>query len=89
MSTLAVETSAAGSIAALAQPAVRGIGWPQVRAAVLLGLAITAWTFMVWLQATVDIAQTMPLGRWLLGFLIANQIRALCLMVAIVRRRRG
>ncbi|HET7798195.1 MAG TPA: histidine kinase [Nevskia sp.] len=84
MTTLSVEASNAGRFAALALPAIRGMGWPQVRAALLLGLAITAWNWTVWLQPIMEVSQTMPFGRSLLGSLIANEIQALCLVVAIV-----
>ena len=84
MTELSIEPSHAGRFAALALPALRGIGWPQVRAALLLGFAITAWNATVWLQPIMEISQTMPFGRQLLGSLIAYQIRALCLVVAIV-----
>lgn len=84
MTTLSVEGSNADRFTAVALSALRGIGWPQVRAAMLLGLAITAWNWLVWLQAIMDVSQTMPFGQQLLGSLIAYQIRALCLVVAIV-----
>ena len=64
--------------------AVREIGWPEIRAAILLGLAITAWTTIVFLQPIMEIAQTMPLGLLLLHMLIGDQIRAACLVAAIV-----
>ncbi|HET9670339.1 MAG TPA: histidine kinase [Casimicrobiaceae bacterium] len=84
MTTVSVEASNAGRFAALALPAIRGIGWPHVRAALLLGFAITAWNWTVWLQPIMEVSQTMPFGRSLLGSLITNQIQALCLVVAIV-----
>jgi hypothetical protein len=84
VTTLSAEASNAGRFAALALPALRGIGWPQVRAALLLGFAMTAWNWTVWLQPIMEISQTMPFGRSLLGALIADQIRALCLVLAIV-----
>jgi hypothetical protein len=84
MTIPAVEGSAVGRFLALAMPAFRAIGWPQVRAAMLLGLAITAWNWLVWLQAITDLSHTMPFGQMLLGYTIADQMRALCLVVAIV-----
>lgn len=84
MTALSVEASNTGRFAALALLALRGIGWPQVRAAMLLGLAITAWNWLVWLTAIMDVSQTMPFGQQLLGSWIAYQIRALCLVLAIV-----
>lgn len=79
MSAQAVEVPAMGGFAAL-----RHVGWPHIRAAILLGLAITAWNAIVFLQPLLDIAQTMPLGLLVLELLIADQIRAACLIAAIV-----
>ena len=84
MTILSAEVSNAGRFAALALPAIRSIGWPQVRAALLLGFSISAWNWTVWLQPIMEVSQTMPFGRSLLGSLIANQIQALFLVVAIV-----
>ena len=84
MSARAAEVSAIGRFAALALLAVRDIGWPQIRAAILLGLTITAWNMIVFLQPLQEIAQTMPRDLQLLQVLIADQIRAFCLMAAIV-----
>ena len=79
MSEQAAHVSMIGRFAAL-----REIGWPEIRAAILLGLAITVWTTIVFLQPIIDIAQTMPLGLLLLHLLIGDQIRAACLVAAIV-----
>jgi len=84
MTTLSVERSAVDRFFALALPALRSIGWPQLRAAMLLGLAITAWTWLVWLQPIMEVLRTMPIGWLWPEEVIADQIRALCLMVAIV-----
>ena len=84
MSARAAEVSAIGRFAALALLAVRDIRWPQIRAAILLGLTITAWNSIVFLQPLQEIAQTMPRDLQLLQVLIADQIRAFCLMAAIV-----
>jgi len=75
----AAEVSTIGRFAAL-----RDIGWPQIRAAILLGLMITAWNGIVFLNPILDIARSMPSGLILLQSLIANQIRAFCLIAAIV-----
>jgi len=84
VSARAAEVSAIGRFAALALLALRDIGWPQIRAAILLGLTITAWNIIVFLQPLQEIAQTMPRDLQLLQVLIADQIRAFCLMAAIV-----
>ena len=68
----------------MAMEAVRGIGWPQVGAAVLLGVVVTMWNVTVFAEPIMHIMQKMPFGRSLLGSLIADVLRALCLMVAIV-----
>jgi len=84
VSARAAEVSATGRFAALALLALRDIGWSQIRAAILLGLTITAWNMIVFLQPLQEIAQTMPRDLQLLQVLIADQIRAFCLMAAIV-----
>ena len=68
----------------LAIDALCALRWPQIRAAMLLGLALTAWGWTVFMQPISRIAQTMPLGRLLLQVLITDQVKALCLLVAIV-----
>jgi len=45
---------------------------------------ITAWNGIVFLNPILDIARSMPSGLILLQSLIANQIRAFCLIAAIV-----
>jgi hypothetical protein len=82
VSRLAVEACVAGF--ALALSSVRGIGWPQVRAAMLLGLAITVWTWIVWLMPILKLWQaTHSLAIWV-DDLVIDQIKAQCLMAAIV-----
>ncbi|MBU6485625.1 MAG: hypothetical protein KGR23_12625, partial [Betaproteobacteria bacterium] len=74
------DTPAGNSFATLAIGAVRGIRWRQLRAAMLLGLALTAWSFAVFVRPIAQIAQNMPFGSLLLGQLIADQIKAMCLL---------
>ena len=75
---------AADRFASLAIGALRGIRARQVGAAMLLGLALTAWGWAAFMAPISKIAQTMPLGRMLLQVLITDQVKALCLLVAIV-----
>jgi len=79
MSAHAAEVLAIGRFAAL-----RDIGWPQIRASILLGLTVTAWNSIVFLDPILDIAKSMPGGLLLLQSFIADQIRAFCLTAAIV-----
>jgi hypothetical protein len=83
MSAAAIEAPTAKRFAVLTRAALRGIGWRHVRAAMLLGLAVEAVHFAVYVQEIRIGLQTMPLLH-LLEPLIGSQIRALCLMVAIV-----
>jgi hypothetical protein len=76
--------SAASRVASLAIDALRAIRWPQIRAAMLLGLALTVCSWTVFMQPIAEIAQSMPLGRMILMALITDQVKALCLLVAIV-----
>jgi hypothetical protein len=85
MSATAVPgASEASRFAALAIDALRAIRWPQIRAAMLLGIALTAWSWMVFIRPIAEIAQSMPLGRMILMTLITDQVKTLCLLVAIV-----
>src|SRR5690348_2647009 len=49
----------------------------------LLGLAVTAWNIIVWLTPILEVHRTLPFWN-LFATLIGDQIRALCLMVAVV-----
>jgi hypothetical protein len=82
--TVVAEASAASRFASLAIDALRTVRWPQIRAAMLLGLALTAWTWMVFIRPSAKFAQSMPLEYFMLQTLIADQVKALCLLVAIV-----
>jgi len=83
MTSAAIQPSGSERLTALAWAAVRDIGWRQIRAAILLGLTVTAWVYLVVIQEILFAVKTMPWSH-LLENLIGNQIRALCLMVAIV-----
>lgn len=74
----------ASRLTSLAIDSLRALRWNQVRAAMLLGLALTAWNWVVFMRPNVFIAQSLPLGRMVLGDLIWDQLRALCLLAAIV-----
>ena len=76
--------SRASRFATLAVDALRATRWPQIRAAMLLGLALTAWGWTVFMQPILTMLQTMPLGRMLLQSVIDDQVKALCLLAAIV-----
>jgi hypothetical protein len=78
------DASAASGFASLAIGAIRDIRWPQVRAAMLLGLALTVWSFIVFMQPIILYAQSIPFGLMVLQTAIADQAKALCLLVAIV-----
>ena len=78
------EAAAANRFASLAIDALRAIRWPQIRAAMLLGLALTAWSWTVFMRPIAQITKTMPFGSTLLQSVIAYQLKALCLLVAIV-----
>jgi hypothetical protein len=76
--------SAARRIAELATTALRGIGWAQVRGAMLFGLVVSMVTTLIFLTAILQVAQTMPLPSMFLYVVIPDQIKALCLLAAIV-----
>jgi hypothetical protein len=83
MSSVAVEASAAGRVPMLVREAVRGIGPREILAAMLLGLLVTGWNWFAYAHEFLFAMQTMPVSH-VLEFLIGDQIRALCLMIAIV-----
>jgi hypothetical protein len=82
--TAVERASGASRFATLAFDALRGTRWPQIRAAMVLGLALTAWGWTVFMQPILIMLQTMPLGRMLLQSVIDDQVKALCLLAAIV-----
>ena len=71
-------------LAGIALPAVRGIGSREVRGAALLGLAVTTWNYVCFVVPIMEISQSIPFLPGLVGSIISQQIRAFCLMVAIV-----
>jgi len=83
MSSATIDVSSGHRYAALAWEAVRGIGPREVRAAMLLGLGVTAWNYFAYAHEALFALQTMPYSH-LLEFVIGDQIRALCLVIAIV-----
>src|SRR5688572_16933674 len=68
----------------LAAESVRAIRWSQVRGAMLFGLVVWIVTTLTFLGPILSFAQTTPLPKLLLGGVIADQVKALCLLVAIV-----
>jgi hypothetical protein len=64
--------------------ALRDIGWPHIRAALLLGLAVWIWHLAIFSSAIMYAAKSMPLPWLLLGPLISKEIVAFCVMAAIV-----
>ena len=85
MNATAVDAASPPSrFSSLAIDALRGIRARQIGAAMLLGLALSAWGWAAFMAPISKIAQTMPLGRMLLQLLITDQVKALCLLVAIV-----
>jgi histidine kinase len=82
--TVAADTAAASRFASLALDAVRAIRWPQIRVTMLLGFALAAWTWTVYIRWLAYVAPTVPLGPILLGDLIRLETKAMCLLVAIV-----
>ena len=69
---------------ARALDALRGIGWREVRLALLFGLVVTAVNSVIFLAPILHIAQSRPLHLELTGVLLGDQARALVLMAAVV-----
>ena len=84
MSIAMSEASTVSRNASIAIDALRAIRWPQFRAAILFGLALTAWTWTVFMRPIAEIGQSMPLGQIMLHILVTDQVKALVLLVAIV-----
>ena len=82
-------TWSASRIAALVADAARAIRWPQARGAMLFGLAVTTVNALVFIHPILQFAQTMPLSKLLFQGLISDQIRVLCLLLAIVAADRA
>jgi signal transduction histidine kinase len=64
--------------------ALRGIRWPQVRSAMLFGLAAWAFTSLINLDPLRQFLQMLPADRLLPMFAIDYQIKAFVLLAAIV-----
>jgi hypothetical protein len=76
--------SRARGFAELAARALRDIRWPQVRGAMLFGLATSVTTGVVFWGPFSQLVQTMPASMLLANVLIGDQIRVLCLLAALV-----
>jgi hypothetical protein len=63
--------------------ALRGIRWPQVRGAMLFGLAAWAFAALINLNPLLDFLQTLPADLLLLGYASDYQIKAFALLAAI------
>ena len=61
----------------------RGIGWAQVRGAMLFGLAAWAFASLINVHPLLQFLQTLPADRLLLGYAIDYQIKAFVLLAAI------
>ena len=77
-------SSATQRFGELVRESLRDLGWRRVRIALLLGLAFTGWSSAVFFFPLLQIAKTLPIERFVLGAAIADQIKALCLLLAIV-----
>ncbi len=66
---------------ALAADAVRAIRWPHIRNAMLFGLAVSLADAMTFIGS---LRTFLAMHGFIVGGVIADQIRALCLLVAIV-----
>jgi len=69
---------------ARALDALRGIGWREVRIAVLFGLVVRAADVLTFLAPILHIAQSKPLHLMLTGDMLCYQAKALVLMAAVV-----
>ena len=63
--------------------ALRAIRWPQVRGAMLFGLAAWAFAALIDLNSLLQFFQTLPADLLLLGYGIDYQIKAFVLLAAI------
>ena len=84
-SAIVAADARAGRFAAMAADALRGVGWVQVRIAVLYGLGISAFNTAVfsiqWLEMS---AQMLPVPLFILRDAIWDQVVAFCLVLAVV-----
>ncbi len=84
-----VPAARASRFAELAAAALRGTRWSQVGAAMLFGLLVTIVTSLIFVAPLLQLARTMPMPLLFAQSLIADQIKALCLLVAIVIANRA
>ena len=71
--------------AAMAADALRGVGWVQVRIAVLYGLGITAFNTAVFSMQWLEMSQqNLPVPLFILRDAIWDQVVAFCLVLAVV-----
>jgi signal transduction histidine kinase len=84
MKDVAMRAAGAAHYSRWAIDALRAIRWPQVRGAILFGLAAWAFTSLINLDALLGFLQTLPAERFLPMFAIDNQIKAFVLLAAIV-----
>ena len=81
---VAMRDAGATRYAAWAAEALRGIHWPQVRGAMLFGLAAWAFTSLINLHSLRQFLEMLPADRLLPMFAIDYQIKAFVLLAAIV-----
>jgi len=76
--------SRASWFADVVTPALRGMRWKQVGAAMLFGLIVTIVAALIFLEPLLELAKTMPMPLLFAQDIVSTQIKALCLLVAIV-----
>jgi len=81
---VAMRNARATRYANWAADALRGIRWPQVRGAMVFGLAAWAFASLINLQSLRQFLEMLPADRLLPMFAIDYQIKAFVLLVAIV-----
>ncbi len=64
--------------------AMRGIGWPQVRATIFFGLGSLSFTYLIEINPVLQIMKAMPAHLLVVGDVIGYQVRAFVLLAAIV-----
>ena len=80
---LAIRGAGAGRYVEWVVGALRAIRWPQVRGAMLFGLAAWAFAALIDLNPLLQFLQTLPADLLLLGYAIDYQIKAFVLLGAI------
>ena len=71
-------------LVSLAVEALRAVRWPQFRGAMLFGLVVTVVSTLIFMGPILNYARTMPLSMLMLGAAISDQVKALCLLAAVV-----